>query len=129
MEKNSIKKLLKNYQINKNEKSEVFVNNLKEEKLTKTHEDFFLQNEIESVINENYTLKTKLAMMLKEKEEFSAVIQRLKKENSCFKEFNEVVKEKTRFLKKQQEELENKFVSLNENFKRLIIEKKGIIKS
>ena len=129
MEKNSIKKLLKNYQINKNEKSEVFVNNLKEEKLTKTHEDFFLQNEIESVINENYTLKTKLAMMLKEKEEFSAVIQRLKKENSCFKEFNEVVKEKTRFLKKQQEELENKFVSLNENFKRLIIKKKGIIKS
>ena len=129
MEKNSIKKLLKNYQINKNEKSEVFVNNLKEEKLTKTHEDFFLQNEIESVINENYTLKTKLAMMLKEKEEFSAVIQRLKKENSCFKEFNEVVKEKTRFLKKDQEELENKFVSLNENFKRLIIEKKGIIKS
>ena len=121
MEKNSIKKLLKNYQINKNEKSEVFVNNLKEEKLTKTHEDFFLQNEIESVINENYTLKTKLAMMLKEKEEFSAVIQRLKKENSCFKEFNEVVKEKTRFLKKQQEELENKFVSLNENFKRLFI--------
>lgn len=68
-------------------------------------------------------------MMLKEKEEFSVVVQRLKKENNRFKDFNEIVKEKTCFLKKQQEELEDKFVLLNESFKRLVVEKKDIIKS
>ena len=70
-----------------------------------------------------------MAMMLKEKEEFSVVVQRLKKENNRFKDLNEIVKEKTCFLKKQQEELEDKFVLLNESFKRLLVEKIDIIKS